>query len=899
MTLGSFQSLEGNYGTMAEQRHSWQSCFVDPWRGVAHFDGITIEADPITSARPDRVLPCLEDEQVFFCRMVEALLNDEEGSSTAGKRAVDLGTGSGVFALHAATRMQMQVTGVDCCDRALDFAGFNKRTREKASRAGVAACSFHKVSDWSETPDLLKDPVDFVFLNAPFSPCLGASSLPPCADGGPDSQREFINALNVAQKLLTPGGRLFAVQLLMTDARGNPLYDFSSGSGTGCGWAEIRIYPILTKATIPAAEFIDSVYSNSLSGKPEIPNDLRDAHFCYAFIEFTKAVNTAQVPHIFHCQRDDIPIADLPQWDWASRIGWHRAVLENAAEETQSSEVKARAQNRARITLPSVSLFLDQSHAPLGMLSQHPSATVEGPTGLPSILSVLDRWIRLNGLLDDGGVKGKTTFDCIMVEAAPWHTAQQRLDLRTETAIWSCKTKVAPPAGRALQRILVEIEHINKEERSVFRHQDLEDQADQRLWQPAVLFSFLENDGEWNTSIQRDPGLNGPIDDWATKIEKIAPLFSPSSPNLAWYQHPLQKFGISYTNPSQRPLRTCLAAALHAYTKILRQENLLSEECETSVCYFCSLPLPPPQPRSQSGTSGTLYVYAWSSQEWSPGHETKALDLARAAGLLYEEAYSDSARQEVGRLSRDRILESAAHETRKLCYAIQPELNWESADLIRDFLNLTLEMVPLGETFQNDIALFAGSPVRSLSGLSTTAFCLQQLCSREWNADQLTEMQLNEWRCHARNIIKMQETGIKFNPKEEPSAQQLLHFVAAYISAIRNAVKNSLQKDAPELIVSTEIGRIIIANSYTSKLTDAQDRQPYKDKQQEVWISVEAKVGSEQVLARHAARMLPELHTNPMTQFISKTGCVKLKNAEFRHTWQTIVPHPFHGLKFS
>ena len=25
----------------------WQPCFVDPWRGVAHFDGITIEADPI------------------------------------------------------------------------------------------------------------------------------------------------------------------------------------------------------------------------------------------------------------------------------------------------------------------------------------------------------------------------------------------------------------------------------------------------------------------------------------------------------------------------------------------------------------------------------------------------------------------------------------------------------------------------------------------------------------------------------------------------------------------------------------------------------------------------------------------------------------------------------------
>ena len=43
----------------------------DSQLGVASFDGIYIEADPITDPRTDRVLPVMEEEQIFMCRQME------------------------------------------------------------------------------------------------------------------------------------------------------------------------------------------------------------------------------------------------------------------------------------------------------------------------------------------------------------------------------------------------------------------------------------------------------------------------------------------------------------------------------------------------------------------------------------------------------------------------------------------------------------------------------------------------------------------------------------------------------------------------------------------------------------------------------------------------------------
>src|SRR4051812_24008593 len=98
---------------------SWEPCLADYNRGVAFFDGITIEADRINDPRWDRVLPILEEEQVFMCRMMTPQLRAHPGALV-----LDIGTGSGVFAIQAA-KLGCRVVAIDVSSRALRYARHN------------------------------------------------------------------------------------------------------------------------------------------------------------------------------------------------------------------------------------------------------------------------------------------------------------------------------------------------------------------------------------------------------------------------------------------------------------------------------------------------------------------------------------------------------------------------------------------------------------------------------------------------------------------------------------------------------------------------------------------------------------------------------------------------------
>src|SRR5437763_973590 len=82
--------------------------------GLSRFDGISIVADPITDARHDRVLPIMEEEQIFMCRQMDAVIR----RAGPGALALDVGTGSGVFAIWAARR-GCRVLAVDVSMRAI------------------------------------------------------------------------------------------------------------------------------------------------------------------------------------------------------------------------------------------------------------------------------------------------------------------------------------------------------------------------------------------------------------------------------------------------------------------------------------------------------------------------------------------------------------------------------------------------------------------------------------------------------------------------------------------------------------------------------------------------------------------------------------------------------------
>lgn len=869
--------------------YQWQPCFVDPWRGVAHFDGLTIEADPITSARPNRVLPCIEDEQVLFCRTFRAILQAED-IAAAGKTAIDLGTGSGVFALYAA-KLRMNVTGVDCCQRSIQFADYNERMARKPDPA-MGACQFTQVRHWNDLLTTSSDPADFVFLNAPFSPQASSVILPKCAHGGLLGQNAFRSALPLAHGLLREEGRLFAVQLLLTDSRGRPQIDLVAETGSHQKWSRIRIFPILDTPTIPASDFLRQQYRSFDRQAVLNPADAEGKYFSYVFIEFTKDSGSAVSPRIdINCK---LPLQNVPSWTWPERASWHRAVFENSISESVAPEEDAPP----RSTLPSVSLFLERAHPPLRIASAQSAQDSKALSKLTPIQSILHQWIRINGLLDPKVSASRAAFDCIMVEAAPWHAAQRRLDLRTETVLWKGGEVIAEtsqnstPVARALARILKEIENIYDKKRSVFRHPEIEAEGHKKghLWRPAVLFRYQEDDPQFLTKCELDADLCGPL----TPDYTLADDCRVTS-TVASYLHPLKDFKAGETNPTTRPLDDCLAAALHAYTAILRQEGILG--FHPSICYFYSFPLPAAQPNSQSGTSGTVYVYGWSSKEWTPDHETVLCDLTKAASLQYEKKYSDAARKEVSRLVRNRIIESAAHESRKILYAVQQGLTHEAASLLRDYLSLHLELTPVGETFQTALDQFLGTPVESIKELAECGYIYWHICSREWNANQLSSEQFDKWRTEARKLISVtlkQKPTVPV-PSGSRYKKMWVHFIAAFLAALQNCIIHSTKgsRARARIVISIQSLWIQIENSYQSSATYKQDIAPYQRKQEKADLSGDAAAfGTEQVLSYHARHLQPDIEIGSTSRFIQKQRIDSDTSDINYHSWITSVPLP-------
>src|SRR5437762_8391941 len=103
-----------------KQLKRWRVCEVDPARGFASFDDLEIRTDRMTDPRWDRVLPIFEDEQVLLTRLFEDRL-------VPGQLVLDVGTGSGVFAIWAAKKGRCRVIAVDVSPRAIQFARSNAK----------------------------------------------------------------------------------------------------------------------------------------------------------------------------------------------------------------------------------------------------------------------------------------------------------------------------------------------------------------------------------------------------------------------------------------------------------------------------------------------------------------------------------------------------------------------------------------------------------------------------------------------------------------------------------------------------------------------------------------------------------------------------------------------------
>lgn len=145
--------------------------------------------------------------------LVQAL---QEATAVAGRRVLDLCSGSGVVAMAAAGLGAESVTGFDICPRAVQYA----RTRASVAGAHVDI----RLGSWTQALECA--PFDVVACNPPYVPTRpGSHGATPGAwgaprtpwNGGPDGRLILEPLCQVAAQMLADGGALLLVQSELSD----------------------------------------------------------------------------------------------------------------------------------------------------------------------------------------------------------------------------------------------------------------------------------------------------------------------------------------------------------------------------------------------------------------------------------------------------------------------------------------------------------------------------------------------------------------------------------------------------------------------------------------------------------------------------------------------------------
>lgn len=303
---------------------------------TAVFNGFRIDADSITNPRWDRVLPVFEEAQTFMCHQMDKLLQSLPRNSLA----LDVGTGSGVFALWAAKRGH-RVLGIDINPRALYMA------RQNALNNGV--CVYDSIDELKEGGIclLLKKfdesfganqtfvgRFDCCFLNPPYNPTCPGVKPALHAEAGEDGQRCFREQIAIAPSVLTTQGWCIGIQMTVTSGIGIDALEYIKKSfSKNCS---IQYTHILGQPYFDTKEFLQGQYESYLrEAKSSGPTseDVRsyiesvsreNPQFAFIYYEVQKGVtHPSQVP-------SKLPRVFVPKRGWHDRIKLHKQIVDHA-----------------------------------------------------------------------------------------------------------------------------------------------------------------------------------------------------------------------------------------------------------------------------------------------------------------------------------------------------------------------------------------------------------------------------------------------------------------------------------------------------------------------------------------------------------------------------------------
>ncbi|MCI5149914.1 MAG: class I SAM-dependent methyltransferase, partial [Candidatus Electrothrix sp. MAN1_4] len=418
---------------------NWDSCLAEPNRDIAFFDGIRITTDKISDSRWDRVLPILEEEQVFMCRAMRS-----QDLLKPGLKVLDIGTGSGVFAIWAAAH-GCKVTAIDLSPRSIFFAKNNLSDPSNASLMKrndgsviVEEISIEKFSERDES-------FDIIFINAPYNPTAPGVSPALHASAGPVGLNIYSEQLPLAWRLLKPNGVIIGNQMCFHD-KGSGSEWWSQVLQEKCpseaGYVpSVKFSPILSEHEYSARSFLEQQYKHFLNSElnrtpssKEIRKYIEDTVgaaatsrekvFSLYYFEITKENKKSSVERIIF---KDI----IPPKTWMDRIFLHRQIIEHtSAPNSFSFPVPALF---LRNGLAHVSaLFLDNKSTTSSQKEHRPEDSFKN-SPLQKVLS----WIRQIEITHEH----KHKLDFVLIDFGPWIESNDKSGLANE-AFFCCKKKL-------------------------------------------------------------------------------------------------------------------------------------------------------------------------------------------------------------------------------------------------------------------------------------------------------------------------------------------------------------------------------------------------------------------------------------------------------------------------
>jgi SAM-dependent methyltransferase len=649
---------------------TWKPCLADIYKGVAFFDGITIESDRITDPRWDRVLPVMEEEQVFMCRMMAPLLKSARGSSV-----LDIGTGSGVFAIVAA-KLDCAVVGIDICPRAIRFSRHNAKQNkvsvaESAPKRGQIQFLVHDFMDYKS------DQFDLILINPPFNPTCDGFNPAIHAKAGLLGQDCFEEWLPRVAPILKPGGRCIGIHMMLVEEDGSlnmrRLLE-KHFPGASCEYKFVL-------DPFPVKDLLEAEYES-----------VRDCENVHRYLEqyvppYNKRfglvyfeIHTASDP----TRRSEVPMTAVnegskPTRTWVTdRLPLHRNIIEHTSLEH---------------SFPAPALFLNDYPVP-----HVPSLRLREPRLEPP-LPIVDKWVRQQSAIRTNARDNQ--FSWILVEVAPWYpTPAGRKALFSCCVLWGSPEGIGLYGEKLLRCYAKNTRSVQRTFLAPFLHPHFTGERDPTAWRGIHLSinkaAAASSIGE--SSISPFSGIVGlMVERICREFTRLSDEFeqfddqftysdpdsrSPEEPDFVAFRSSLEALEVGlladhHPKPEKWIQRIKNAAAGAQLSAIKPEEIELELRHQADhrrldqiirdlgfdgdyTTYFAGLPVSLRSPRENvarheelpASFRGGIWIYAVGHAQWEPRAERFVLDLARLLGMLYEAQYSEQAGEELRRMGR-------------------------------------------------------------------------------------------------------------------------------------------------------------------------------------------------------------------------------------------------------